>query len=255
MKITILGTGSSQGIPIIGCDCQVCTSPDPKDKRLRPGAIIEKGQTTVMIDASPDLRQQLLSFYNKRHIDAVLLTHEHRDHVAGLDDLRPIIFAQHKSMDIYALPHTLEAIKKIFFYSFEEDLYPGAPQFNLHPIDLEPIDIGQLHIIPIKIMHYKMEIRGFRIDNFAYITDAKYIPPEEMDKLHNLDVLIINALRRKIHYSHFNLQEALDTIDKLKPKKAYLTHMGHNIGLHQDLLKELPQNIEPAYDGLVINLK
>ncbi len=254
MKITILGTGSSQGIPIIGCDCQVCSSTDPRDKRLRPSAIVEKDDTVILIDASPDLRTQLIKFYNSRHIDAVLLTHEHRDHVAGLDDLRPIIFTQKKPMDIYGLRRSLDALKYLFFYSFQEDLYPGAPQFDLHPIDLDPFDVGPLHIIPIKVMHYQMEIRGFRIGNFAYITDAKYIPPEEMDKLHGLDVLIVNALRRKIHYSHFNLEEALETIENLRPRKAYLTHMGHYLGRHEDLVREMPYNIEPAYDGLVIEL-
>ncbi len=254
MRITILGTGSSQGIPIVGCDCPVCTSTDPKDKRLRPSAIIEKNDTVILIDASPDLRTQLVNFYNKRHIDAVLLTHEHRDHVAGLDDLRPIIFTQQKPMDIYALSRTLDALKCLFFYSFQEDLYPGAPQFDLHPIDLQPFDVGDFHIIPIKVMHYKMEILGFRIDNFAYITDAKYILPEEMNKLRGLDVLVINALRKKLHYSHFNLDEALQTIRKLRPQKAYLTHMGHYLGRHQDLLKLLPHNVEPAYDGLVIEI-
>ncbi len=254
MRITILGTGSSQGVPIIGCQCPVCTSTDPKDKRLRPSAIIEKDDTVVLIDASPDLRTQLINYYNKRHIDAVLITHEHRDHVAGLDDLRPIIFTQQKPMDIYAMDRTLDALKCLFFYSFQEDLYPGAPQFSLHKIGLDAFDIGSLHIIPIKVMHYQMEIRGFRIDNFAYITDAKYIPPGEMEKLQGLDVLVINALRRKIHYSHFNLDEALETIQRLRPGKAYLTHMGHYLGRHQDLLRELPDNVEPAYDGLVIEL-
>ncbi len=254
MKITILGTGSSQGIPIIGCDCPVCTSSDPRDKRLRPSAVVEDQDTVLLIDASPDLRQQFINFYNKRRIDAVLITHEHRDHVGGLDDLRPIIFQQQRPMDLYAHPRTLNAIKCLFFYSFQDDLYPGAPQFELHPIDNKPFKVKNLEITPIRVMHYKMEIFGFRIKDFAYITDAKEIPPEEYDKLQGVKVLVINALRTKPHYSHFNLDEALQAIEKINPQKAYLTHMGHFIGTHQQLLDTLPQPVQPAYDGLVIEI-
>ena len=254
MKIIIMGTGASQGVPIIGCNCDVCSSTDERDKRMRPSVIVQKDNTTLLIDASPDLRTQLLKFYNKRDIKAVLLTHEHRDHVAGLDDLRPIIFSQKKPMDIYGLQRTLDALKCLFFYSFEQDLYPGAPQFNLHYIDNKEFIIGGITVIPIKLMHYKMEIRGYRINNFAYITDAKYISQSDMKKLKNLDVLIINALRRKVHYSHFNLEEALEIIDELKPRKAFLTHIGHFLGKHSELLKELPDNVEPAYDGMLIEV-
>ncbi len=254
MKITFLGTGTSQGVPIIGCDCAVCTSPDPRDKRTRTSALVETGNLTLLIDASPDLRWQMLNFHNRRKLDAVLLTHEHRDHVGGLDDLRPFIFENGKPMDLYGHPRTLEAVKCLFFYSFEKELYPGAPEFNLHPIENKPFEIQGLTIIPVLVKHYKLDIYGYRIGDFAYITDAKEIPGQELEKLRGVKVLVINALRRKLHYSHFNLDEALAVIDLLKPEKAYLTHISHRLDTYAALQAELPENVSPAYDGLSIEL-
>ncbi len=254
MKITFLGTGTSQGVPVIGCTSPVCLSPDPRDKRMRTSALIQINDTVLLIDASPDLRTQFLKFYNKTHLDAVLLTHEHRDHVGGLDDLRPIIFRQNRPMDIYAHPRTLKALKCLFFYSFEKELYPGAPRFNLHEISTKPFEINGIQIQPIRVWHYTMDIFGYRIENFAYITEAKKIDQDQLEKLQNLDLLVINALRRKLHYSHFNLDEALQIIEYLKPKQAFLTHMSHRLGFHAELEKELPGNVHPAYDGLTVEI-
>ncbi len=252
MRLLFLGTGTSQGVPPIGCDAPVCLSTNPKDKRTRTSAIVEVENTVLLIDASPDLRFQFLNYYNRRRIDAVLLTHEHRDHVGGLDDLRPVIFAQRKPMDLYGHPRTLDAIKCLFFYSFAEERYPGAPEFNLHPIENKNFSINGIEILPIKVKHYKLEIYGYRIGKLAYITDAKEIEPAEMDKLKGVEVLVINALRRKMHYSHFNLDEALDVIKYVQPRQAFLTHMSHRLGFHDELERELPENVHPAYDGLSI---
>ena len=254
MKITFLGTGTSQGVPIIGCDCHVCESTDLRDKRMRSSIIVETADTTLLIDASPDLRTQLLNYHNKADIDAVLITHEHRDHVGGLDDLRPIMFRQKRPMPLYAEERVVEALKCLFYYSFQEDPYPGAPQFDVHLIDDKPFSIKNTEIIPIRVWHYKMPILGFRIGNFAYITDAKRVEAEEREKLGGVETLVVGALRRRIHYSHFNLDEALDFIEKINPTQAYLTHMGHFLDTHQNLLKQLPANVKPAYDGLVLEL-
>ncbi len=254
MELTFLGTGTSQGVPIIGCTCPVCTSSDPRDKRTRTSALVKTDNTVLLIDASPDLRYQLLKYHNQRHIDAVLLTHEHRDHVGGLDDLRPVIFEQGKPMDIFAHPRTLKAIQCIYYYSFEEKPYPGAPKFNLFPITNQPFKIKGIEIIPIRAMHYTMEIFGYRIGQLGYITDAKYLAPDEIEKLKGVKVLVVNALRPKLHYSHFNLDEALELIDKVKPGKAYLTHLSHKFPPHKEFAAALPKGVEPAYDGLTIQV-
>ncbi len=256
MEVTFLGTGSSMGTPVIGCDCDVCRSNDKRDKRLRSSVLVQVQNTNIIIDASPDFRFQILNYTDIRHIDGVLITHEHRDHVAGLDDIRPFNFLLQKtSIDLYTEKHTFEAIQKLFFYSFEEDRYPGAPVFNINLISPENnFYVKDVKIIPIRVFHGKLPVLGFRIEDFTYITDAKYIPEKEIDKISGTKVLVVNALRRKEHYSHFCLSEAVDFINKIKPERAFITHMAHKLGKHADLERELPPNIRPAYDGLKITV-
>lgn len=249
MKITFLGTGPSLGQPIIGCKCEVCTSSDEKDKRLRSSAMIDVEGKRIIIDAGPDFREQMLRYNQEFRLDAVLLTHEHRDHIAGLDDVRPFNFIQKKSTPVYAEKNVLATVKSMFFYSFEETINKGVPKFDLQEITVEPFFIENIKIIPIRVFH-SMDMLGFRIKNFTYITDAKRIEEQEIKKIYGTKILVVNAVRFKEHYSHFNLEEALDLIEKIKPEKAYLTHMAHKLGKHQDLKKILPDNVEPAYDGL-----
>lgn len=249
MRVTLLGTGTSQGVPIVGCTCDVCTSSDPRDQRLRTSAFVEVDGLNLLIDAGPDLRQQLLA--NKiTNIDAILLTHEHTDHVGGIDDVRPVNFLNHKSIDIYGLPRTLGIVKKNFDYAFAEHKYPGVPQLQLKTIKDDKFTIGNTEITSIHVMHLAMPILGYRIHDFAYITDGSFISPKELAKMHNLDTLVINALGIKEHYSHFNLKHALAIIDELKPKRAFLTHISHNMGKYEDVIKMLPANVLPGCDGL-----
>lgn len=252
MKITFLGTGSSLGTPIISCKCDVCTSEDSRDKRLRSSVMIEIEDKTLIIDAGPDFREQMLKYNTDSKLDAVLITHAHRDHIAGLDDIRPFNFIQNKAIRIYAEQNVIDLIHKTFFYSFGKDLYKyGTPKFDMIPIDEHKFYINGIEITPIRVFH-SMPMLGFRIKNFAYITDAKKIEDSELKKLKNLDTLVINALRLKIHPSHFNLEEALNFIQKVNPRRAYLTHMSHRIGKHSELEKILPPNVSPAFDGLII---
>lgn len=252
MKIKFLGTGTSQGVPIIGIDHPVCFSDNPKDKRLRCSALITTNEDKkILIDCGPDFRQQMLN--NQEHkVDAVLLTHEHNDHMIGLDDLRPIIFQNGKNMPIYCLKRTGEDIKKRFPYAFADEKYPGAPSFDLHFIK-DNFEVENTLITPINIIHSKLPILGFKLKNLAYITDASAIPEKELEKVKKLDILIINCLRKeKPHHSHFILPDILDLVEKLKPKQTYLTHMSHLIGFHDETEKELPNHIHLAYDGLEI---
>jgi phosphoribosyl 1,2-cyclic phosphate phosphodiesterase len=254
MKIQFLGTGTSQGVPVITCDCEVCTSIDPRDERLRSSLLISENGKNMVIDAGPDFRQQMLVSKVKK-LDAVLLTHEHKDHIGGLDDVRAFNFAQKRPMDVYAEERVLEAIKtKEFSYAFAEKKYPGVPRFELHAIENEKFTVAGFEVLPIRGIHMHLPVFGFRIKNMAYITDMNKISEKEKEKLQNLDVLIINALRRKKHLSHFNLEEALDMINELNPQAAYLTHMSHYIGSYRNLLKELPEHIMPAYDRLSFEL-
>lgn len=253
MKITVLGSGTSQGVPVIACNCRVCESNNPKDNRKRTSILIEDKGKTLVVDTGPDFRQQMLDA-KVQNLDAVLFTHEHKDHVAGLDDIRAFNFKSRKYMDVYAVPRVQEALKREFEYVFAENKYPGVPQVNLIEIGEEPMQIEGIEIIPIDVMHYKLPVKAFRIGNFAYVTDTNYIAPSEMKKLKGLDVLILTALRIEKHISHFNLEEAIEVIQELKPKKAYLTHISHLLGKHKDVEEILPSNIGLCYDGLEISL-
>jgi len=253
LKITFLGTGTSQGVPVIGCRCAVCISEDEHDKRLRSSILVEHGDQVVLIDTGPDFRQQMLRAGVSK-MNAILYTHEHRDHIAGLDDIRAFNFIQRSSMDIYAEERVVRALKSGFSYVFAEKKYPGVPQVMVHPISTEPFQIGELEIIPVRMMHYRLPVLGFRIENFAYLTDANYISAKEKDKLSGVKYLAVNALRREKHISHFNLSEAISLIEEVNPDMGYLTHISHQMGLAEELEKELPPRVRSAYDGLVLEL-
>lgn len=252
MKVTFLGTGTSQGIPLIGCKCKVCNSPDFKDKRLRVSVLIEINNNHFVIDTGPDFRQQMLREKVSK-IDAVLFTHEHKDHIAGLDDIRAYNYILKRKMEVYASENVQAALKREFHYIFDGDNYPGIPQINLNTIDNSPFSINDINITPIQVYHYKLPVFGFRIEDFIYITDANLIPDEEKDKMRGAKIIVINALRKEKHVSHFTLQQAIDLMQELKPEKAYFTHISHQLGLHEEVNKELPEFIELAYDGLEVN--
>lgn len=249
MKVLFLGTGTSTGNPEIGCQCEVCTSSDPRDWRLRASVLVETEGKRLLIDCGPDFRWQMIT-HKIYHLDAVLVTHEHYDHVGGLDDLRP--FGREKGVDIYAEENVARAIKTRIPYVFWEHKYPGVPNLLLHTIANEPFRVAGIEVVPIRVMHARLPILGFRVGNMAYITDVKYIPEEEYVKLENLDVLIIDALRAESHPSHESLGEALANIARIRPKESYLIHMSHRIGLHAVVEKELPPHVHYSYDGLVI---
>lgn len=252
MKLTFLGTGTSQGVPVIGCDCNVCTSPDPRDTRFRTSAFIESEESFIQIDVSPDFRSQMLAQKIKK-IDAVLFTHEHSDHVAGIDDIRPYNFMSQKPMQIYGEARVITDIKSRFAYIFSEHRYPGAPSVDVNLIDENnSFYIGKTNILPIRVKHGNLPILGYRIENTAYLTDVKSIPESEFEKLRDLEVMVISALRIEPHYSHNSLEESLALIERIQPQKAYITHMSHHIGRHVDLQAILPENVYAAYDGLIV---
>jgi phosphoribosyl 1,2-cyclic phosphate phosphodiesterase len=253
LKIYFLGTGTSQGIPVIGSNHPVCKSLDIKDRRLRVSVWIEWENTSIVIDCGPDFRQQMLAS-NCNKIDAILFTHEHSDHTAGLDDIRPFFFKQ-GNIPVYGHERVLKNLEKRFDYIFEtENKYPGAPGVSeMEVVNNVPFFFNDKKIIPINLMHGNLQVFGYRFDNFAYLTDVKTIAIEEVDKLKNLNVLVINALREETHNTHFNLQEALEFIKLVKPKKAYLTHVSHLLGFHEEVQKQLPDNVFLAYDNLIIN--
>ena len=252
IKITFLGTGTSQGIPIIGSKHPVCLSDDPKDKRLRVSISLEWEDYFFVIDCGPDFRQQMLAL-NAGRLDGIVFTHEHADHTAGLDDIRPFFFRQ-GNINMFMSERVQFSLRQRFDYIFnDENKYPGTPSVNVHTIEKEsPFDLGNKKVIPVEVMHYKMPVMGYRIDHFAYLTDVKTIAKEEKDKLRNLDVLVVNALRIEPHPSHLNLEEALDLIAELKPNRAYLTHISHLLGFHAEVEKNLPENVFLAYDNLEI---
>jgi len=251
-KVTFLGTGTSQGIPMIACDCTVCRSSDERDKRLRVSIHVEIGGKSFIIDTGPDFRQQVLRAGIKR-LDAVLYTHEHKDHTAGMDDVRGFNFHQKATIPLYARAQVIEQLKQEFSYAFGENKYPGVPEIDVYEITGEPFTVQGIAIQPVFVKHYYLDVLGFRFGNFAYVTDANSIAPEEQEKLKGLDVLVINALRKTTHISHYTLAEALDLIADLKPKQAYITHISHQMGLHAEVNKELPANVSLAHDGLVLN--
>ncbi len=253
MEITFLGTGTSQGIPIIGSDHPVCHSDDPKDKRLRVSVLINWNNFNILIDCGPDFRQQMLA-NQVDHLDAILYTHEHNDHTAGLDDIRPFFFRQ-GDIPVFAKKRVLDALRKRFDYIFKtENKYPGAPGVKENEIENRPFSFEGLTITPIKFMHNRLPVFGYRMEDFAYLTDIKTIEPEEIEKLRDLKVLVVSALRIEPHHSHFNLEEALDFIKEVKPEKAYLTHISHMLGFHEEVEKKLPANVHLAYDNLKITL-
>lgn len=251
MKIHILGSGTSQGIPVIACDCAVCSSSDPRDKRLRAAAMVTQDDTQIVIDAGPDFRQQMLQAGVKK-LDALVITHNHKDHTGGLDDVRAFNWIHKKPMDVFAQQEVLNTIRQDFSYAFEEDKYPGVPNINLHSLSGEPFNIRNLELIPIHAMHYKMPVLGFRCGDFSYLTDANYIKPGELDKMRGSKVIVLNALRKEKHISHFNLQEAIEILQELNPQQGYLTHISHQMGLHREVQAQLPERIFLAHDGLQI---
>jgi len=253
MKITFLGTGTSQGVPIIACECDVCISKDEKDKRLRSSILIEDQGSTFVIDSGPDFRQQLLRTKTK-HLDAVIFTHEHKDHIAGLDEVKAFNYLNKKVVDVWADKNVEAAIRREFAYIFSEIKYPGIPEIELHEITNEAFVINNTKFTPIDVMHYRLPVKAFRINDFAYVTDANHIADHEKAKLKNLDVLVLNALRREKHISHFTFQEAIELSQELGAKKTYFTHISHQLGKHADVSLELPKNIQLAYDGLTIEV-
>lgn len=253
MKITFLGTGTSQGVPVIGCGCKTCSSGDERDKRLRSSVLIEQDELCLVIDTGPDFRQQMLRAGISR-LNAVLFTHGHRDHISGLDDIRAFNYLQKSPMDVYAEERVVRALYSGFPYVFAEKKYPGIPQVRVHTISGDPFYVAHLHVVPIRMMHYRLPVFGFRLGEFAYLTDANYISESNKEKLVGVKYLVINALRRESHISHFTLSEAISLIEELSPREAYLTHISHQMGPVASLERELPPGIQPAYDGLVLEL-
>lgn len=252
MKITFLGTGTSQGVPVIACECNTCLSTDQHDNRLRTSLLLETGDTTLLFDAGPDFRQQMLR-EKVGKLDSIVLTHEHKDHIGGLDDVRAFNYKSQDAIDIWAEDRVHKALKKEYSYVFSDYQYPGIPKMRLNDIPDHSFMIHELHVEPIRVFHYRLPILGFRIGNFAYITDANYIPEESKEKLFGVKFLVINALRKEKHVSHFSLREAIDVIHEISPKKAFITHISHQMGLHKEVMSELPGGIALAYDGLTFN--
>jgi phosphoribosyl 1,2-cyclic phosphate phosphodiesterase len=252
--ITFLGTGTSQGIPVVACECDVCRSADPRDKRLRSSVMFETGGKRIIIDCGPDFRQQMLR-EDIRSIDAILITHPHKDHIGGLDDVRAFNYILQRPTDVYASRDVQQAIKNEFSYAFGEDRYPGVPEISLHLIANRKFTVSGIEILPVKALHFKDHyVFGFRIGDFTYLTDAVDILEKEMMKMAGSKVIVINALRKKKHYSHFNLSEAIAILEKLKPQQGFITHISHQMGLYQEVEKELPSFIRQAYDGLRVEV-
>lgn len=249
MKVTFLGTGTSQGVPVIACNCHVCTSPDAKDNRLRSSILLESAAGTIVVDTTPDFRYQMLRAQVK-HLKAVLVTHSHKDHIAGMDDIRAFNYFQQTPIDVYASTFSQEVIMREFAYAFAEHKYPGIPEIRLRTIDDQPFSINGLPIIPIQVMHYKMPVLGFRFHDFTYITDANFIHEAEKEKIKGSKILVLNALRREKHISHFTLDEAVALGKELEVPQLYLTHISHQLGRHAEVSPELPDGVALAYDGL-----
>jgi phosphoribosyl 1,2-cyclic phosphate phosphodiesterase len=249
IKVTLTGTGTSQGVPLIGCQCPVCLSDDPLDRRLRSSALLTINNKNFVIDAGPDFRQQMLA-YRVNHLRAILLTHEHVDHIFGMDDIRSYNWIQKHPTDIYAEHRVQEAIRRIYYYVFASDRYPGIPMMELHDISEKPFEIDGIEFIPIRAYHHKLPVLGFRVGDFSYLTDVNYIPDSEKVKMFGTKVLVINALRKEKHLSHFNLEEALEIVDEIRPEQTWLTHISHAMGLTRDVRPHLPAGVGLGYDGL-----
>jgi phosphoribosyl 1,2-cyclic phosphate phosphodiesterase len=253
LKVTFLGTGTSQGVPVIACDCPVCSSLDYRDKRLRSSIHLQIGEKSLVVDTGPDFRQQMLREKIKT-LDAVIFTHEHKDHTAGLDDIRSYNFLQKKDMPVYATHPVIQQLKREYSYVFEEIKYPGVPTVNIHEINSKPFSVEGIPVIPIQVMHYRLPVLGFRFGDFTYITDAKYIEEKEMEKIRGTKILVLNALQLNHHISHFTLDEAIGMVEMLQPERAYFTHISHKLGTHAEVEAGLPSNIRLAYDGLKISI-
>ena len=251
LQITFLGTGTSGGVPMIGCDCAVCHSQNPLDKRLRSSIMVESATTRLVVDTGPDFRYQMLR-QKVKHLDAVVFTHPHKDHLAGLDDIRAFNYFSKKPMDVYADSLTEEALRRDFYYAFSDTRYPGIPELNLHTITEEIFWVGDIPVQPIQVWHHRMPVLGFRFGNFTYITDANRIDEDQQQKIRGSKVLVLNALRKQEHLSHFTLEQALEMIDQLIVPTGYLTHISHQLGLHAEVESELPEHIHLAWDGLVL---
>lgn len=249
LTITFLGTGTSSGVPMIACDCEVCKSPDKKDKRLRSSILVQSASTTLIVDTGPDFRYQMLR-EEVKHLDAVLFTHPHKDHLAGLDDIRAFNFFSKRPMQIYADSLTEEAVRRDFYYAFSDTRYPGIPELTMNTIDYEPFVVGDIPVLPIPVWHLRMPVLGFRFGKFTYITDANRIEEESMEKIRGTEVLVLNALRKQPHVSHFSLEEAVAISGKLEVKQAFFTHISHQLGRHCEVEAELPDFARLAYDGL-----
>lgn len=234
---------------MIGCECEVCSSADPKDKRLRSSILVQSPQTTLVVDTGPDFRYQMLRKKVKK-LDAVLFTHPHKDHLAGLDDIRAFNFFSKKPIDIYADSLTEEAVRRDFYYAFTDTKYPGLPELNMNSISLEPFMVGDIPVIPVQVWHLRMPVLGFRFGSFTYVTDANRIEASEKDKIRGSEVMVVNALRKQTHVSHYNLAEAIGLVEELKVPTAYLTHLSHQMGLHAEIESELPEQVHLAWDGL-----
>ena len=253
MRVTFLGTGTSQGVPVIGCKCDVCLSADSRDKRLRCSVWVETDNNSLVIDTGPDFRQQMLRDQVER-VDAILFTHEHKDHTAGLDDVRAYNFKYDMDMPLFGNENVEACLKRDYYYAFADTKYPGVPMLDFRRISNEPFDFNGDTITPILVRHYKLPVFGFRIEDFTYITDAKTIDESEIEKIKGSEILVINALRKQEHLSHFNVDEALEMVDRVKPRRAYFTHISHLLGKHADVEKELPSNVKIAHDQLKVEI-
>ena len=253
LDISFLGTGTSSGVPMIGCSCQVCSSTDPKDNRLRSSIMVRSAETTLVVDTTPDFRYQMLRT-RTAHVDAILFTHPHKDHIAGLDDIRAFNFFSRQPMQLYANYLTEEALRRDYYYAFAENRYPGVPEIQLNQIDDKPFQVRDLLIIPIEVWHLKMPVLGFRFGNFTYITDANRLDEDAKAKVRGSEVMVVNALRKEKHISHFNLEEAIALVQELEVPRAYFTHISHQLGLHADVEASLPSGIHLAYDGLTLSI-
>ena len=251
IKVTVLGSGTSQGVPLIACNCLVCNSNNDKDKRLRSSIKIEVENKTFVIDSGPDFRQQMLRS-NTKQLNALIFTHEHKDHIAGMDDIRAFNYVNKSAIDVYATDRVEDALKREYAYIFSDEKYPGIPEINLINIENKPFIVQDVEVIPIQVYHYKLPVLGFRFGDFTYITDANFINDDEKEKIKGSKVLIVNALRREQHISHFTLEEAIALGQELQVPQIYFTHISHQLGLHNEVEKELPPGFHMAYDGLEI---